>query len=183
MFWFVCYLLTIVIFTHWAMKSLPLFSHCHRFCFPDSEHDLWSGVRAAAPEWRAGPEDCSSGRETGLYPPQCSVAACCAFSSNNKATKGFPGRLGLSGPLPVILPELWVLFSPCQAALSRIHHTRDTTQLWGLSWIRFSLMLFFRNWALLNIYKVPSSHPSESASHCAASMKREVGFLRGRGAH
>lgn len=57
----------------------------------DSEHDVRSGVGAAASKRGAGQEDCSSGGETGLHPSQCAVAAGCAFSSNNKATKGFPG--------------------------------------------------------------------------------------------
>ena len=94
----------------------------------DSEHDVWSGVGAAASERGAGREDHSSGGETWLHPPQRAVAADRAFSSNNKATEGFPGQLGLSCPLPVVLPELWVLFRACQAALSGIHHSRDTVQ-------------------------------------------------------
>ena len=105
--------------------------NCPPRCFPDSEHDVWPCVGAAAPQRGAGQEDRRSGGQTGLHPSQCAVAARCAFSGNNKATKGFPGRLGLSSPFPVILPVLWMLFSPCQAALSRTHHTRDTIQLLG----------------------------------------------------
>ena len=60
-------------------------------CFPDSEHDVRSGVRAAAPKRGTGQEDRGSGGETGLNASRCAVAACCALSSYNKATERFPG--------------------------------------------------------------------------------------------
>lgn len=111
--------------------------------FPDSEHDVWPGDGAPAPKWRAGQEDCSARGKTGLHPPWCPVAACCAFSSNNQTTKGFPGRFGLPGSLPVILPERRVLFSPCQADLSRVRHPRDTTQLLSLTQCAASFCSFW----------------------------------------
>lgn len=148
--------------------------HCPPCCFADSEHDVWSGVGAAASKRGAWQEDCGSGRETGLHPPWCAVIARCTFSSNNKATKRFPGWLSLSCPLPVILPELWVLFSPCEADLSRLHHIRDIIQLKGLTlgfflllcifhscWERLSQhVLFFCN-ALLHIHTLTHNLPWE----------------------
>lgn len=122
----------------------------------DSEHDVWSGVGAAASKRGDGQEDCSSGRETGLHPSQCAVTARCAFSSDNKATKGFPGRLGLSCPRPVILPELWVLSGPCPATLSRIHHTRDTLQLIGFAqWFPSYSATFFLCWRIFSTCTLP----------------------------
>lgn len=102
---------------------------CRPCCFPDPEHDVRAGVRAAAPEWGTGQEDCSSGKEAGLHPPQRPITARCSFSGHNKTTKGLSGRVGLPHPLPLILFELWVLFSPCQAALSRIQCNTELTQL------------------------------------------------------
>lgn len=98
-------------------------------CFADTEHDVRALGRATAQEWGTRQEDWSSGGEAGLHPALRPVATCCAFSSNNQATKGLPGWAGLQGPLSVVLFELWVLFSPCQAALCRTQHTRDPMQL------------------------------------------------------
>lgn len=61
------------------------------FWFPDAEHDVRAVGRAAAQERGTGQEDRSFGGEAGLHPSLRPVATCCAFSSNNQATKGLPG--------------------------------------------------------------------------------------------
>lgn len=99
------------------------------YCFADTEHDVRALGKATAQKWGTRQKDYRSGGKVGLHPLLCPVATYCAFSSNNQATKGLPGWVGLQGPLPVILFEFWVLFSPCQAALCRTQHTRDPMQL------------------------------------------------------
>lgn len=128
----------------------------------DSEHNVRSGVGAAASKRGAGKEDRSSGGETGLHPSRCAVAASCAYSSDNKAAKGFPGRLGLSRPLSVILPELRVLSGPCQAALSRAPHSRDTVQLIGLArWFATIFLACTFSNSPLHDHSVTHIHPWE----------------------
>lgn len=71
----------------------------------DAEHDVRAVDGAAAQTGGPGQEDRSFGGEAGLCPSLRPVATCCAFSSNNQATKRVSGRVGLQGPLPVFLFE------------------------------------------------------------------------------
>lgn len=140
----------------------------------DSEHDVWSGAGAAASKRGAGQEDCSSGRETGLHPSQCAIAACCAFSSNNKAAKRFPGWSGMPCPLPVILPELWLLFSLWQAALSWIHPTKDVVQLIGLAQCAALFMLGSNSVMLCYTFKwLHTSNPGSYSYSPILSISKE----------
>lgn len=110
-------------------QTCELRSHC----FPDAERDVRALGRTTAQKSGTRQEDCSSGGKAGLHPPLRSVATCCAFWSNNQATKRLPGWAGQQSPRPVILFELWVLFSPRQAARCRAQHTRDPLQLLKLT--------------------------------------------------
>lgn len=157
------------------MKKSAFCDFLH-WSIPDSDHDIWPGVGAPAEKWGAEQEDWSTGEETWHCPPWCPVAACCAFSSNYKTTKGFPGQLGLPGPFSVILPECRVLFSPCSTNLSWIHLPRDTIRLLSFTQSTADLWLILKS--ILSLSVLPLSHGPVLNLHTFALVcKRESACL------
>lgn len=129
--WVILFLISVLHPRSSSSKLLLWHQTCElwSYRFADTEHDVRAPGRAAAQKWRTRQKDCGSRGKAGLHPPPGPVTTCCSFPSNNQATKGLPGWVGLQGPLPVILFEFWVLFNPCQAALWKTQHTRDPMQL------------------------------------------------------